>query len=92
MCIRDSFLKRNDLKDKKVTIFILSLEAGFPKSYENAIKKYIKNILEKYPHIKPIATEAFGGKIRIIGFNIANNFNIDKIKAWAEELGKKLKE
>jgi menaquinone-dependent protoporphyrinogen IX oxidase len=87
-----NFLKRNDLKDKKVTIFILSLEAGFPKSYENAIKKYIKNILEKYPHIKPIATEAFGGKIRIIGFNIANNFNIDKIKAWAEELGKKLKE
>lgn len=86
------FLKRNDIKDKKVAIFILSLEAGNPKSYENAIKKYIKNVLEKYLNVKPIATEAFGGRIRILGFNIVNNFNIEKIKAWAEEISKKLKE
>ncbi|MEM2927536.1 MAG: flavodoxin domain-containing protein [Nitrososphaerota archaeon] len=86
------FLKRNDLKDKKVAIFILSLEAGNPKSYENAIKKYIKNVLEKYPNVKPIAIEAFGGRIRILGFNIVNNFNIEKIKVWTEELGKELKE
>lgn len=85
-----NFLKRNDFKDKKVAIFILSLEAENPKSYNKAIEKYIKNVLEKYPHVKPVDTEAFGGRIRILSFNIVNNFNIEKIKTWAEELSKKL--
>jgi hypothetical protein len=48
--------------------------------------------LEKYPYLKPVATEAFGGRIKILGFNILNEFNIEKVKAWAEELSKKLKE
>jgi menaquinone-dependent protoporphyrinogen IX oxidase len=87
-----NFLKREGLENKKVAIFILSLEAGNPKSYNNAIRKYIKNTLEKYPYLKPVATEAFGGRIKILGFNILNEFNIEKVKAWAEELSKKLKE
>ena len=86
------FLEKNDFEKKKVAIFLSSGRAGNPKSYDDAITKYIKGTLEKHPHVKPVATEAFGGRIRILGFTIADNRDIDKVKAWAEELGKKLKD
>lgn len=84
------FLEKNDFKGKKVVLFLSSLEAGEPESYDHAIKKYIQNILAKYLPVKPFAAEAFGGKMKILGFTIKDNRNVEKVKAWAEELGKKL--
>ncbi len=78
------FLK-NDFKDKKVAIFLSSGTAGVPETHQEAITKYIDNKLTKNPHVKPVLTEAFGGRY--------SNFDYtdpEKVKAWAIELGKKL--
>ncbi len=84
------FLEKNDFKGKKVVLFLSCLEAGEPDSYDHAIKKYIQNTLTKYLQVKPLAAEAFGGRMKILGFTIKDNRNVEKVKAWAEELGKKL--
>ena len=84
------FLEKNDFKGKKVVLFLSCLEAGEPESYDHAIKKYIQNTLTKYLSVKPFAAEAFGGRMKILGFTIKDNRNVEKVKAWAEELGKKL--
>jgi len=76
------FLK-NNFDNKKIAIFLSSGMAGLPESYEEAISKFINNKLAKNPHIKPIATEAFGGRY--------SNFDYtdpEKVKTWALELGK----
>ncbi|MCK4474244.1 hypothetical protein KAU30_00270 [Candidatus Bathyarchaeota archaeon] len=48
--------------------------------------------MEKHPHVKPVATEAFGGRIKILGFTVSDKRDVDNVRAWAEELGKKLKD
>ncbi len=82
------FLK-NDFGAKKIAIFLSSCEAGDPKNHDQAITKYIKKVLAKHPHIKPIATEAFGGRMKFFGKGV-DNHDADKVRAWAEELGKRL--
>ncbi|MFX0082851.1 MAG: flavodoxin domain-containing protein [Candidatus Hodarchaeota archaeon] len=80
----NKFLK-NDFKGKKVAIFLSSGAAGDPETYQEAITKYIDNKLIKNPHVKPVLTEAFGGRY--------SNFDYtdpEKVKIWATELGKKL--
>lgn len=82
----NKFLK-NDFKDKKVAIFLSSGTAGDPETYQEAIIKYIDKKLTKNPHIKPVLTEAFGGRY--------SNFDYtdpEKVKTWAKQLGKKLSE
>jgi len=39
--------------------------------------------------VKPVA-EAFGGRIRFLGFTMADTLDLGKVKAWAESLGEKL--
>jgi hypothetical protein len=41
--------------------------------------------------VKPVAAEAFGGRIRFLGFTIADAIDLGKVKAWAESLGEKLR-
>lgn len=83
------FLK-NDFRDKKVAIYLSSLEAGDPKSHDQAIEKYIGLVLAKYSNVKPIAIEAFGGRARILK-SMTDLRDVEKVKAWANELGKKFK-
>ena len=84
----NKFLK-NNFKDKKVAIFLSSGSAGVLESYEEAIKRYINKKLISFPHIKPIATEAFGGRYP----NKDKDYtDPKKVKEWAKDLGKKLSE
>ncbi|MCS7124895.1 MAG: hypothetical protein NZ932_05740, partial [Candidatus Bathyarchaeota archaeon] len=87
----ESFLEKNNFDGKKVAFFVLALEAGSPKTYKRAVEKYIKKFLEKFPHIKPVAAEAFGGRIKILGLTIADALDFSKVDAWAESLGEKLR-
>ncbi|MFW9941521.1 MAG: flavodoxin domain-containing protein [Candidatus Thorarchaeota archaeon] len=81
-------LKKN-FSNKNVAIFLSSGTAGVPETYEEAINKYINNKLAKFPHLKPVATEAFGG--RYIRKSVNKDYtDPEKVKAWAMELGKKL--
>jgi len=83
------FLK-NDFGDKKVAIFLSSCEAGDTKSYDQAITKHVKNVLTKYPHVKPIAAEAFGGRIKFLWITATDNRDMGKVRVWAEEVGQML--
>ncbi|HLN46457.1 MAG TPA: flavodoxin domain-containing protein [Candidatus Sulfotelmatobacter sp.] len=80
------FLNR-DFTGKHTAYFTCS---GFiyPKSYDETVLIYTKNVLTNYPQFRPIATEAFGGYIKILGLPIARKMNSDKIESWAEQLGK----
>jgi len=78
------FLKKN-FDNKKVAIFLSSGMAGVPESYEEAISKFIDKKLAKNPHIKPIAAEAFGGRYKEDDWT-----NPEKVRVWANELGKLL--
>ena len=85
------FLDNNDIKGKKVAFFFSSNEAGNPKSYEDFVRKYVKPTLTKYPKLKIVAVEGFGGRMKILGKVISDDRKPEKVKIWAEELSKKLK-
>ncbi len=89
--VYDKVLKflENDLSGKRVAFFVSSAEAGSLGSYEKAKIKFVENTLAKYPKINPVATEAFGGRIKILGKTVTDNRDMVKVEAWAEELGKK---
>jgi menaquinone-dependent protoporphyrinogen IX oxidase len=82
------FLK-NDFNGKNVAFYTCSSWAGTPGSFENARKKYIDNTLSKYPQVKFVDAEAFGGRIRYFGKTMLDNRDMAKVEAWAEGLGKK---
>ena len=83
------FLK-SDFGGKKVAIFLSSLEAGGPKIHQQAITKYIINVMAKYLQVEPVAAEGFGGRMTILGKTVADSSGMGKVRAWAEELGAKL--
>jgi len=82
----------NDLRGKHVAFFVSSSWAGTPGSYENAKARFVENTLAKYPNVNPVSTEAFGGRIRIMGKTMVDNTDLAKVEAWADELGKKFTE
>ena len=89
------FLEKNNFEGKRVALFISSGKAGNPKTYDEAVEDYIKKqILDKNPHFKPVAAEAFGGRTKILGKDMdppgyAEQQKV-KVQAWAEEIGKQL--
>jgi menaquinone-dependent protoporphyrinogen IX oxidase len=85
------FLKQ-DFTGKNVVIFLSACSAGNLKSYDDAIKKYIKNVLERYPYVEPIGYEAFGGRMESFNKVVSDTRNPEKVRLWAEEIGKKLTE
>lgn len=98
----EKYLKENKFDEKKVAVFISSSYAGEEDLYEYANENFLNKVLEKYPHVQPVAKAAFGGRIpkkelpniadkkllgRVPEFQIDNR-NWDKIRDWARELGK----
>ena len=62
--VRDFFSRhRSQLPDKKVALFMVCLTANCSEGRERVKNDYIRQITDKYPDMKPVATEAFGGKI-----------------------------
>ena len=77
------FIEKSDFSDMKVAIFVTSVEPR-----DEAISKYINSTLEKHPHLKPVATEVFGGRFKILGRTINDKHDPGRVKLWAEEIGK----
>ena len=82
---------RQDFGSKKVAFFVCCGDAGDPEKHEDVCKKYLSKILSHYPNLKPIATEAFGGRMKILGKTVFDHVDKDKISIWAETLVEKLK-
>ena len=79
------FLKQ-DFGERKVAFFVCCGGAGDPKSYEEACTKYLTNVLADYPNLKVLAMEAFGGRMKVLGRTLFDNFDPKKIREWAEEI------
>lgn len=82
---------KKDFKGKKVIIFLSSCYAGDSEKHDKAVADYLDKVLDKYPDMQPIATNAFGGRMKMFGKVQNDNYNPAKVKLWAEELGEKLK-
>ena len=85
------FLKQN-FENRKVAFFVCCGGAGDPKNDEESCVKYVTEVLAKYPSVKTVATEAFGGRMKLLGKTVFDNVDPTKIRAWAETLGSKLAE
>ena len=82
------FLEHN-FGDKRIAFYVCCGDAGNPERYADAKVKYIESVLTKYPKVKPVSTEAFGGHAKILGKTLIDNLDLAKVSVWAEELGKK---
>ena len=85
-----AFLNK-DFGDRQLAYYTCS---GFiyPKTYDETVAWYITNVLANYQNFKPVAAEAFGGYLKIIGISVSRKMDMDKVEAWAVELGKKFSE
>ena len=76
------------MSGKQVAFFVSSGEAGDAATYENAKVKFVENTLAKYPNINAVSSEAFGGRMKMLGKTVFDTVNLAKVEAWAETLGK----
>jgi len=81
------FLKSN-FEGKKVAVYVCSRRAGEPGLYDSAFSKYIEDVLNRNLKTKPVASEAFGGRKPLKNDEFYENRDWDKIKSWAEKIGK----
>jgi menaquinone-dependent protoporphyrinogen IX oxidase len=80
-----NFLEQ-DFGERKIAFFVCCGGAGDPKNYEDACTKYLTDVLANYPDLKVVATEAFGGRMKVLGKTVFDNFKPEKIREWAEKL------
>ncbi len=80
-------LKDKRLAGKRVAIFISSAEAGGDP--EAATAKYEKKLCGKVEHMKPVACQAFGGRMPF--GNKMDWTDPEKVRVWAHRLGEILK-
>jgi menaquinone-dependent protoporphyrinogen IX oxidase len=83
-------LLKADFEGKNVVVFVSACSAGDPKNHDEAVGKYLNDVLAKYPNVKPVATAAFGGRMKMLGKVQADTCDPEKVRAWAEEVGAKL--
>lgn len=83
-------LLRADFEGRNLVVFVSACSAGDPKTHDEAVGKYLNDMLAKYPKLKPLATAAFGGRMKMFGKVQADTCDPDKVRAWAEEVGAKL--
>jgi menaquinone-dependent protoporphyrinogen IX oxidase len=83
-------LLKQDFEGKKVAFFVCCGGAGDPKNYGEACTKYLTDVLAGYPNLKTVATEAFGGRMKVLGKTVFDNVDPKKISEWAQKLGNKL--
>ena len=93
----------SDFDNKKVAVYICAGYAGETKLYQQAYNLFLKEIVENKLKIKPVSLEAFGGRVPLFKLPEiwtlraqkklpkfkSDNRNLDKVRKWARELGKK---
>jgi menaquinone-dependent protoporphyrinogen IX oxidase len=75
--------------DKRVAFYVCCGDGADPEKCESAKVRYIENVLANYPEVKPVSTQAFGGRMKVLGRTVLDNLDLSKAVAWAEELAQK---
>ncbi|MGD0451592.1 MAG: DUF5752 family protein [Candidatus Bathyarchaeia archaeon] len=81
------FLEKN-FEDKKVALYFCCEDAENPKAQSTADNT--KKVLAKNKSLKPIDVTAFGGCLLKQGKAVMDNLNMNRVRDWAIDLGKKL--
>jgi menaquinone-dependent protoporphyrinogen IX oxidase len=81
-----------DFSNKKVAFFVCCGGAGNPKKYDESCTNYLTNVLAHYPNLKTVATEAFGGRMKMLGKSLFDNVDPSKVRSWAETLANEFSE
>ncbi len=79
------FLARDVFAGKQVAVFVTSVEPR-----DTAIRKYVQRMLQRCPHLKLVATDAFGDHLRFFGRAGLDRRDLDRVRGWARDLGAKL--
>jgi len=82
------FLGR-DFGDRKVALYFCCGGGGDPKTRNQSAEDNSKKALAKNKSLKPIDVVAFGGRMKILGRVVWDNRDMNKVREWAIELGKK---
>jgi len=80
-----------DFGQRKLAFFVCCGGAGDPKNYEESCAKYVNEVLAKYRNVKTVVTEAFGGRMKVLGRTLFDNVDKEKIRAWVAILGNKFR-
>ena len=85
------FMKK-DFTGRKVAVYVCAMRAaGKPEDVEKAKNDYLQKRIDRWmKKQKPVASAAFGGWYKSEDDPKDNNHDPDKIRAWAEELGRVL--
>ena len=62
-------LHRHELEEKQVALFLVCLSANTEEGRCKARAEHLPHLLNRFPHIRPIAAEVFGGKIDLNKLN-----------------------
>jgi menaquinone-dependent protoporphyrinogen IX oxidase len=76
------FLEQKIFTGKKVAVFVTSVEPR-----DTAIRKYVRRILRRCPHLQPVAIDAFGGHLQFFGRAGVDHRDLTRVRAWARGLG-----
>jgi menaquinone-dependent protoporphyrinogen oxidase len=92
--VYDEALKflNQDFGTRKVAFFVCCGGAGDPKTYNESCTKYLVNVLAKFPNLRTVATDAFGGCMKVLGKQVFDTRDPAKVNAWAETVGKQFTE
>jgi hypothetical protein len=76
-----------DFGDRKVALFFTCEDLETPK--EQSTENNAKKALAKNPSLKPIDVAGFGGCVAMENKPGIDNTNVNRVKEWSVELGKK---
>ena len=76
-------------KEKVAAVYLASGRAGDPKQHQTAVEKYLTKVLAK-KGIRPLAAEAFGGRMVNGGKVTLDNREPEHVRLWAEDVARKL--
>jgi menaquinone-dependent protoporphyrinogen IX oxidase len=85
------FLDKSNFSGKKVALFFSAGEAGDSKGRAAIQEKYAKPTMARYPKVRIVAAEGFGGRMKILFRTVFDKRDPKKVEAWARELSKKFK-
>jgi menaquinone-dependent protoporphyrinogen IX oxidase len=80
----------NNFGERKVALYFCCGEGGDPKTHDKCISEDTGKALAKNSSLKPIAVEAFGGRMKMLGKVLWDSRDQSKVREWAIALGKQL--
>jgi menaquinone-dependent protoporphyrinogen IX oxidase len=67
--------------EQQVAFYVCCGDVGDPEKCASAKVKYVESVLAKYPEIRPVSTEMFGGRMKMLGKTVYDNLDLAKAES-----------